>query len=133
MNMTVIIVAVCAFLIGALFNYVRYIKAYRKYRDVIKKSKTKKKITIKGITEFLYVTTQIAALVWVSLSYLIALVGTFQYGMVYPIESLSEQAIIAILGVTVMKTVGNIFEHNDGKVLGESHKMEVDSEKDGKG
>lgn len=133
MEKAVIVVAVCAFLMGALCNYLLHRGEYLKYRNIIRGSRTKKKITIKGITEFLYVTTQIAALVWVSLSYLIAFVGTLQYGMVYPVESLSEQAIVAILGVTVMKTVGNIFEHNDGKILGESHKAEVDSEEDGRG
>ena len=124
MKMAIVVTVIIAFLLGAVCNYLVHRAEYRKYRNVIRSSRTKKKITIKGITEFLYVTTQIAALVWVSLSYLIAFVGTLQYGMVYPVESLSEQAIVAILGVTVMKTVGNIFEHNDGKILGESHKAD---------
>lgn len=99
---------------------------------VVHRKAQKKKLTIKGVTEFLYVTTQISALLWVSLSYVIALYGTIQYGTVYPVESLSEQAIIAILGVAVAKTVGNIFEHNDGKVFGTSHKEE-DTDEDVKG
>lgn len=130
MEKAVIVVAVCAFILGALLNYLLHRGEYRKYRNIIRGSRTKKKITIKGITEFLYVTTQIAALVWVSLSYIIAFIGTVKYEMVYPIESLSEQAIVAILGVTVMKTVGNIFEHNDGKILGVSHSSETISEED---
>lgn len=130
MEKAVIVVAVCAFILGALLNHLLHRGEYRKYRNIIRGSRTKKKITIKGITEFLYVTTQIAALVWVSLSYIIAFIGTVKYEMVYPIESLSEQAIVAILGVTVMKTVGNIFEHNDGKILGVSHSSETISEED---
>ena len=34
---------------------------------------------------------------------------------------LSEQAIETILGVNVLKVVGNIFEHNDSAVFGTSN------------
>ena len=72
------------------------------------------------ITRFLFVTTQISALVWVTLSYLIAAYSTIKLGQPYPVETLSGQAIETILGVTALKVVGNIFEHNDGGIFGHS-------------
>lgn len=75
---------------------------------------------MKKITKLLFVTTQVAALCWVSISYLIALYGTLKLGQVFPIETLSEQAINTILGVNALKVVENIFEHNDGAVFGRS-------------
>lgn len=79
---------------------------------------------MKGITKLLFVTTQIAALGWVSISYLIALYGTVKLGQVFPVETLSEQAITTILGVNALKVVENIFEHNDGAVFGRSRPTE---------
>lgn len=75
---------------------------------------------LRTVTAFLYVSGQIAALGWVSVSYLIALYATVRLGQPYPVETLSGQAITTILGVTALKTVGNIFEHNDGVIFGTS-------------
>lgn len=75
---------------------------------------------MKKITKMLFVTTQVAALGWVSISYLIALYATVKLGQVFPIETLSGQAIDTILGVTGLKVIENIFEHNDGAVFGRS-------------
>ena len=72
------------------------------------------------ITRFLFVSTQLSALVWVTLSYLIAVYSTIKLGQPYPVETLSGQAIETILGVTALKVVGNIFEHNDGGIFGHS-------------
>ena len=77
---------------------------------------------MKSLTRILFVTTQIAALGWVSISYLIALYATVRLGQPYPVVDLSEQAIITILGVNVLKVMENIFEHNDSKVFGTSDK-----------
>lgn len=77
-----------------------------------------KKSKISGITQFLFVTTQLAALGWVSLSYIIAAYATVRLGEPYPVVDLSKQAITSILGVNVLKVVENIFEHNDGIVFG---------------
>lgn len=77
---------------------------------------------IKTVTRRLFVTTQIAALFWVSISYLIALYATVRLGQVFPVVELSEQAIKTILGVNALKVVENIFEHNDGAVFGKSNK-----------
>ena len=79
---------------------------------------------MKGITRLLFVTTQVAALAWVSISYLIALYATVRLGQVFPVVELSEQAIETILGVSVLKVVGNIFEHNDSALFGHSNGKE---------
>ena len=80
---------------------------------------------VKSITRLLFVTTQVAALCWVSISYLIALYATVKLGQVLPIETLSGQAIDTILGVTALKVIENIFEHNDGAVFGKSSSAQI--------
>ena len=85
---------------------------------------------MKGITRLLFVTTQVAALAWVSISYLIALYATVRLGQVFPVVELSEQAIETILGVSVLKVVGNIFEHNDSAVFGTSNMPEEKVKRD---
>ena len=77
-------------------------------------------MNIKRITEFLYVTGQIAALIWVSLSYVYAGYSTFILGQPFPVEELSGQAVNVLIGITACKTLGNIFEHNDGGIFGTS-------------
>lgn len=86
--------------------------------------------TLKSVTRRLFVTTQIAALFWVSLSYLIALYATVRLGQVFPVADLSKQAIETILGVNVLKVVENIFEHNDGPVFGTSKEPEKTIKRD---
>lgn len=75
---------------------------------------------MKSVTRGLFVTTQLAALCWVSVSYLIAAYATVRLGEVFPVTELSQQAITTILGVNVLKVLENIFEHNDGAVFGRS-------------
>lgn len=77
---------------------------------------------MKGVTQFLFVTTQLAAIGWVTVSYLIAIYATVKLGQPFPVAELSQQAITSILGVNVLKVVENIFEHNDGIVFGENKK-----------
>ena len=72
---------------------------------------------LKSVTRWLFITTQVAALGWVSVSYLIALYSTVRL----PVTDLSKQAIDVILGVNVLKVVENVFEHNDGKIFGSSN------------
>ena len=78
---------------------------------------------IKTTTRRLFVTTQIAALGWVTMSYLIALYATVRLGQVFPVVDLSEQAIETILGV-------NVLEHNDGVVFGKSNAPEKKIKRD---
>lgn len=85
---------------------------------------------MKSVTRRLFVTTQLAALGWVTISYLIALYATVRLGQVFPVTELSQQAITTILGVNVLKVVENIFEHNDGTVFGTSHEPEKKIERD---
>ncbi len=80
---------------------------------------------MKSVTKVLFVTTQIAALCWVTVSYLIALYATVRLGEVFPVVELSQQAITTILGVSVLKVVENIFEHNDGGLFGTSRREDA--------
>ena len=76
---------------------------------------------LRSVTRWLFVTTQVAALGWVSVSYLIALYSTVRLGQPFPVTDLSKQAVDVILGVNVLKVVENVFEHNDGKIFGSSN------------
>ena len=72
----------------------------------------------KSITRWLFITSQFFALLWVSTSYIIAAYATFALEQPFPIETLSEQAIVVLLGTLTAKVVENIFEHNDGGIFG---------------
>ena len=89
-----------------------------------------KRLDARSVTRTLFVTTQLAALGWVSMSYLIAAYATVRLGQVFPVEELSEQAIETILGVNFLKVVENIFEHNDGVVFGKSNAPEKKIKRD---
>lgn len=75
---------------------------------------------MKSITRILFLTTQLAALAWVSISYIIAIYATVRLEQPFPVVELSEQAITTILGVNVLKVLENIFEHNDGGIFGQT-------------
>lgn len=81
----------------------------------------------KSVTRMLFLTTQVCALLWVFISYGLAIYSTICLGQVYTMAELSEPAIRAILGVTIAKVVGNIFEHNDGGLFGTSNSSENDT------
>ncbi len=72
----------------------------------------------KSITRWLFITSQFFALLWVTTSYIIAIYATFALEQPFPIETLSEQAIIVLLGTLSAKVVENIFEHNNGGIFG---------------
>lgn len=91
------------------------------------KGKRLTKAKPKSVTRFLFVTTQVCAIIWVFLSYGIALYSTVKLGQVYTMSELSEPAITAILGVTVSKVIGNIFEHNNSVVFGQSKSSEEET------
>lgn len=75
---------------------------------------------LRSVTRFFFVTTQFFALVWVCISYGIAIYSTVWLGQVYTMSELSEPAIQTILGVGFLKVLENIFEHNEGMVFGKS-------------
>lgn len=77
-----------------------------------------------SVTRLVFVTTQFAALTWVSISYGIAIYATVKLGQPFPVTELSSQAITSILGISFLKVLENIFEHNDGPVFGHSKKGE---------
>lgn len=75
---------------------------------------------LRSVTKLIFVTTQVSALVWVFMSYGIAIYATIRLEQVYTMAELSEPAIHTILGVGVLKVLENIFEHNEGAVFGRS-------------
>lgn len=77
---------------------------------------------LRSVTRLLFITTQYCALSWVFISYGLAIYATIHLGQVYTMAELSKPAIDALLGVTALKVLGNIFEHNDGPVFGKSEK-----------
>ena len=77
---------------------------------------------MKGVTKRLYITTMWAAIVWVSVSYIIALYSTIFLGLPFPVVELSREAITTLLGVNALKYLENIFEHNNGGIFGISDK-----------
>lgn len=93
-------------------------------------AKAGRRLSASSVTRWLFVTTQLAALLWVTISYLIALYSTVRLGQPFPVSDLSEQAIETILGVNVLKVVENIFEHNDGPVFGTSSEPEKNIKRD---
>lgn len=84
-----------------------------------RKSRKPKKSKI-SITKFLFITTQIFVFVWISISYLIAIYATVKLEQPFPVVELSGQAMGVILGNVGMKTVSNIFEHNNGGLFGKT-------------
>ena len=80
---------------------------------------------MKKVTKILFITTQLAALGWVSVSYLIAVYATVRLAQPFPVVELSQQAITTILGVNVLKVVENIFEHNESPVFGHTKEGEA--------
>ena len=77
-------------------------------------------LTIRSITRFLFVTTQLSALWWVNWSFLIATYATIVLGQPFPLETVSETAINVIIGTLLCKVLENALEHNDGAIWGKS-------------
>ena len=75
---------------------------------------------IQSITRFLFVTAQTFAILWVTWSYVLATYSTVVLEQPFPVEALSDRAILTILGLSAQKVVENIFEHNEGMVFGQS-------------
>lgn len=90
---------------------------------------TKKKAL--SITRLIFITSQIFALIWVTISYIIALYATIKLEQVFPVVELSQQAINTIIGVGIMKTAENIFEHNDGTITGKSRTVNEEESSQG--
>lgn len=117
----VLIIALAASM-GALLGYLARAAVIRRLRRRVKalRSGQERPGILRSVTRFLFVTTQIFALVWVSMSYGIAAYATVKLAQAFPVEELSRQAIITLLGMSGLKVAENIFEHNDSKVFGQS-------------
>lgn len=94
-----------------------------------KKTITKRKLI--SITRFLFVTTQLFALGWVTLSYLIAAYATIILGQPYPVEVVSETVVKIIFGNGLLKVIENTFEHNNWKITGTSKNQKMEESLDG--
>lgn len=132
--MTTVMIAVISLAVGLALGVVYSTSTIRLLRRRLKEVKTelksevktvkKPKNFLKSVTRLIFVTTQVSALVWVFMSYGIAIYSTVFLQQVYTMAELSEPAIHTILGVGVLKVLENIFEHNDGPVFGRSKQEE---------
>lgn len=120
--MKTILVAAGALVVGAALGIVFCEATIRHLRKRVKelRSGRERPNIIRSITRFLFVTAQVFAIVWVTWSYVISTYSTIVLMQPFPAEELSREAVRTILGVGVLKVVENIFEHNDGKVFGNS-------------
>lgn len=108
--------AIAAIVVAALVGVAVGVRLPRRDRITLSAAR------LRSVTRLLFVSTQICALVWVFISYGLAIYATVRLGQVYTMAELSKPAIDALLGVTALKVLGNIFEHNDGVVFGKSEK-----------
>ena len=120
--MKTILIAAGALVVGIALGIVFSEATIRHLQNRLKelRSGQKRPGILRSVTRFLFVTTQIFALLWVSLSYGIAAYSTIVLAQPFPVEELSRQAIITLLGMSGLKVVENIFEHNEGVVFGHS-------------
>ena len=79
-----------------------------------------KLLTIRSITRFLFVSTQLSALLWVNWSFALATYATIALSQPFPLETVSETAINVIIGTLLCKVLENALEHNDGAIWGVS-------------
>ena len=116
-------------IVGAALGIVFSAATIRHLRKRVKELRTGKPRpnVLQSVTRFLFATTQIFALGWVSVSYVIAVYSTVKLYQPFPVVELSQQAITTILGVNVMKVVENIFEHNDGPIFGHTKEDTYDN------
>jgi ABC-type anion transport system duplicated permease subunit len=75
-----------------------------------------------SITRVLFILGAVSSVVWISISYAIAIYSTVKLGQVYTMSELSQPAMTVFLGTICAKVLGNVFEHNDSVVFGKSDK-----------
>ncbi len=120
--MKTILIAAGALVVGIALGVIYCEATYRHLRKRLRELRAgqERRNLLRSVTRFLFVTTQVFALVWVTWSYAIATYSTVVLEQPFPVETLSDRAIITILGVSALKVVENIFEHNEGVVFGQS-------------
>lgn len=87
---------------------------------IFRRTKGDEQKKVRSVTAFIFTTTQVAAIVWVSTSYILASYATVALGQPFPATDLSTQAIVTLFGNGILKVVSNIFEHNNGLFFGTS-------------
>ena len=119
--MKTILIAAGALVVGTALGIVFCEATIRHLRKRLKelRSGRERPSILRSVTRFLFVTTQVCAIIWVSWSYVIATYSTIVLAQPFPVEELSRQAIITLLGMSGLKVVENIFEHNEGVVFGQ--------------
>ena len=129
------LIAAGALVVGIAIGIVFCVATIRHLQKRLKelRSGQKRPSILRSVTRFLFVTTQIFALFWVSLSYGIAAYSTVVLAQPFPVEELSRQAIITLLGMSGLKVVENIFEHNEGVVFGQSKAEDNPPDEGGEG
>ena len=120
--MKTILIAAGALVVGIALGVIYCETTYHHLRKRLRELRAGKPppSILRSVTRFLFVTTQIFAILWVSWSYGIATYSTIVLEQPFPVEELSRQAIITLLGMSGLKVVENIFEHNEGVVFGQS-------------
>ena len=120
--MKMILIAAGALAVGIALGVLYCESTYRHLRKRLRELRAgqERRNIIRSITRFLFVTAQVFAIVWVSWSYVLATYSTVVLEQPFPVEALSDRAILTILGVSGLKVVENIFEHNEGMVFGQS-------------
>lgn len=133
--MKTILIAAGALVVGIALGIVFCEATIHHLRKRLKELRSGQKhpSVLRSVTRFLFVTTQIFALFWVSLSYGIAAYSTVVLTQPFPVEELSRQAIITLLGMSGLKVVENIFEHNEGVVFGQSKTEDDPPDEGGEG
>lgn len=134
--MKTVLIAASALVVGIALGVLYCEATYRHLRKRLRELRAgqERRNFIRSITRFLFVTAQVFATVWVSWSYAIATYSTIVLEQPFPAEELSAEAVRTILGVGALKVLENIFEHNDGKVFGNSrHKEYEPTGEDGDG
>lgn len=131
--MKTILIAAAALVVGLALGVLYGEASYRHLRKKLKELRAGKapRSILRSVTRFLFVTTQVFAIVWVSWSYGIATYSTVVLMQPFPVEELSRQAIITLLGMSGLKVVENVFEHNEGVVFGRSKQEEYAPTDDG--
>ncbi len=131
--MKTILIAAGALVIGIALGVIYCEATYRHLRKRLRELRAgqERRNLLRSVTRFLFVTTQVFALVWATWSYVIATYSTVVLVQPFPVEALSDRAIITILGVSALKVVENIFEHNEGVVFGQSQSEDDPSDEGG--
>lgn len=131
--MKTILIAAGALVVGIALGVIYCEATYRHLRRRLRELRAgqERRNLLRSVTRFLFVTTQICAILWVSWSYGIATYSTIVLEQPFPVEELSRQAIITLLGMSGLKVVENIFEHNEGVVFGQSRAEDDPSDEGG--